>query len=172
MRQILARKGQEVVNCLSPKLLAKASLHCVAFANSFHIKFDEVEDMQDAIATLKIKEFVWYDSAEEPPAKNILHLKAERTVEERADGRFQAHFYGKFRELLEKKAPSKPWQLRITKGHLMLDIADDIYPLVKFGKDGGRLSATPVLKWAAKGGLMNQEIEDSVNVGLADARNA
>ena len=128
-------KGQEMINGLTPKLLAKASLHCVAFSNSFHVKFEENEDMQDAILTLKIKEFVWYDAAEEPPSKNILYLKAERTVEERADGRFHAHFYGKFRELLDKKVLGKPWVLRITKGHLMLDIADDIYPLVKFSKD-------------------------------------
>ena len=75
-------------------------------------------------------------------------------------------------DLLGKKAPSKPWQLRVTKGHLMLDIAEDIYPLVKFGKDGDRLSTTPVLKWAAKGGLTTKEVEDLVNAGLADARNS
>ena len=126
------------------------------------------------LLTLKIKEFSWHDRAEEivEQAKKVLHMKAERSVEERADGRFHAHFYGKFKELLDKKALTKPWLLRITKGNLMLDIADDIYPLVKFGKDGGRLSATPVLKWAAKGGLTNQEIEDLVNAGLADARHA
>ena len=70
------------------------------------------------------------DPAEEvvEQATKVLYFKAERTVEERADGRFRAHFYGKFSELLGKKAPSKPWQLRITKGHLMLDIAEDMSP--------------------------------------------
>ena len=49
-------------------------------------------------------------------------------------------------------------------------IEDDLFPVVKFSKDDGRLSADAVLKWSTKVGLSKKEIEETVAAAIVLAK--
>ena len=149
-----------MVSKLGP-LSVKATPVCQAWASSFHLKFEESSVAKDALELLKIHDFVWTDDAEEEGKKEKkLFAKMDRSVAQRTAGKFHSHYYKLLGDILSRKFAGTGYKLNIVRGQLSVEVGQDLFPMVKFSKDGDRIVADPVLKWVAKVGLTQKDIED------------
>ena len=156
-------------------LSGKATPVCQAWGNSFHLKFEDINHAKDALDVLKITDWSWKDEAEETDSQlKKIFVKLDKSVAERTVGKYHSKFYQIFEKLLDKKERNKElakgWKLRIVRGQLAVLIGENLFPVVKFAKEEGMLSAEAITKWNAKVGLSRQEIEDSVAAAIVLAK--
>ena len=101
-------------------------------------------------------------------------VKLDKSIAERTAGRYHSHFYKLFEDLLKKKTEAKMltqnWKLKIVRGQLAVMIGDNLFPVVKFAKDDGMLSAEAILKWSVKVAMTHKEIEDTVAAAIVLAK--
>ena len=173
---ILKAKADEMLSALG-SLSGKATPVCQAWGNSFHLKFEDINHAKDALDVLKITDWSWKDDAEETDSQHKkIFVKLDKSVAERTVGKYHSKFYQIFEKLLDKKERNnelaKGWKLRIVRGQLAVLIGDNLFPVVKFSKEEGMLSAEAITKWNAKVSLSRQEIEDSVAAAIVLAKSS
>ena len=171
---VLKAKADEMIAELG-NLADKATPVCQAWGNCFHLKFDDLNQAKDALDVLKIKDYSWVDEAEDDDKQlKKIFIKLDKSIAERTAGRYHSNFYKLFEGLLKKKTENKEmaqsWKLRIVRGQLAVLIGDNLFPVVKFSKDDGMLSAEPILKWNAKVSMTKKEIEDTVAAAIVLAK--
>ena len=173
---ILKAKADEMLAAIG-SLSGKATPVCQAWGNSFHLRFEELNHAKDALDVLKITDWSWEDKAEETGNQmKKIFVKLDKSVAERTVGKYHSKFYQVFERLLNKKEDDKQlakgWKLRIVRGQLAVLLGENLFPVVKFSKDEGMLSAEAITKWNAKVGLSRQEIEDSVAAAIVLAKSS
>ena len=100
-------------------------------------------------------------------------IRKDKTIEQRAMGKFNSHFYQGVKDMLTE-TPHSAQKLRIFRGKLFIEMGDDIMPLLQFEEttDDSKYKVSAKHANFLKLGIETAAVDAMVSAAAAAAKSA